>query len=88
MINLYLEVDRVMYDVSENKEICSNSTECSFELKFLGRESVVVEMKDPEMSPLTDLDSFEMEAVCKPRVAVYMVFILLVPFIILLFAFQ
>ena len=91
VVKYYLEVERVMYNISDNKDACTNSTECVFPIKFLSSESVVVELVDPDeqsAQPLTNLQNYEMQAVCQPRVAVYMVFILMVPFIILMFAFQ
>lgn len=90
VMKYYLRLDRVMYNISDNKDTCSNSTECSFPLHFFGGEAVVVEMTGRNLTEeaLTDLNPYEMQAICQPRVAVYMIFILLVPFIILLFAFQ
>lgn len=81
-----LELERATYDVSSPIEACRNSTECVFPLSFTQTESVVVEV--PAGENLHELHSFEVTTTCQPRVPVYMVFILLVPFIILLFAFQ
>ncbi|XP_045596986.2 uncharacterized protein [Procambarus clarkii] len=81
-----LQLDRATYDVSSPLESCRNSTECVFSLAFTQTEAVVVEV--PAEENLQELHSFEVTTTCQPRVPVYMVFILLVPFIILLFAFQ
>lgn len=93
VMKYYLVLDRVTYNVTGPTEACNNSTECSFPLRFLSSEAVVVEMADePSLQTgdevLPGLSNYEMQAVCQPRVAVYLVFLLLVPFIILLFAFQ
>ncbi|KAK7084451.1 Peptidyl-prolyl isomerase cwc27 [Halocaridina rubra] len=81
-----LELERATYDVSAPLDSCQNSTECVFPLAFTQTESVIVEV--PAGENLHELHSFEVTTTCQPRVPVYMVFILLVPFIILLFAFQ
>lgn len=89
VIKYYLELNQVLYNISSSTESCSNATDCWFPLRFMGNEVVVVEMNEPEESgPLKDLHSYELHVVCQPRVVVYMIFILLVPFVILLFAFQ
>lgn len=81
-----LEMERATYDVSAPLQACRNSTECVFPLAFTQSEAVVVEV--PAAEDLIELHSFEVTTACQPRVPVYMVFILLVPFIILIFAFQ
>lgn len=81
-----LDLQRSTYDTAEAVEACTNATECIFPLAFTGGQAVVVEV--PAVETLTELHSFEVVTACQPRVPVYMVFILLVPFIILLFAFQ
>nr|XP_053655669.1 LOW QUALITY PROTEIN: uncharacterized protein LOC128704570 [Cherax quadricarinatus] len=81
-----LELERAIYDVSSPLETCRNSTECVFSLAFTQTEAVVVEV--PAEENLLELHSYEVTTTCQPRVPVYMVFILLVPFIILIFAFQ
>lgn len=89
LVKYYLEVDRVMYNVASNKESCNGTSECAFPLSFLGSDVVVVEMQDPVLQNLLNVsENYETQAICQPRVAVYLIFILLVPFIILLFAFQ
>lgn len=81
-----LELQRATYDVSSALDSCRNSKECVFPLAFTQTEAVVVEV--PAGENFEELHSFEVTTTCQPRVPVYMVFILLVPFIILLFAFQ
>ncbi|KAK3855668.1 hypothetical protein Pcinc_037945, partial [Petrolisthes cinctipes] len=85
-IGFELDLQRTIYDVSAPLETCRNATECVFPLAFTQTEAVVVEV--PAGEHLHELHSFEVTTACQPRVPVYMVFILLVPFIILLFAFQ
>ncbi|KAG0713750.1 hypothetical protein GWK47_015529 [Chionoecetes opilio] len=81
-----LDMQRTTYDVSTPLDSCRNASECVFPLAFARTESVVVEVPGGEQ--LEELHSFQVTTACQPRVPVYMVFILLVPFIILLFAFQ
>lgn len=81
-----LDLQRSTYDVASPLETCRNASECIFPLAFTQTESVVVEV--PAGEQLDELHSFEVVTACQPRVPVYMVFIMLVPFIILLFAFQ
>ncbi|KAF2361573.1 protein of unknown function DUF4793 [Trinorchestia longiramus] len=92
LMKYYLEVSRVMYKVSNYKDSCNNSSECAFPFSFLGSEAVVLEMAEPTLANNNQVsdttENYEVQAVCQPRVAVYLVFILMVPFIILLFAFQ
>lgn len=85
-LGFQLDMHRSTYDITSPLETCRNSTECIFPLAFTQTESVVVEV--PAGEQLDELHSFEVTTACQPRVPVYMVFILLVPFIILLFAFQ
>ncbi|XP_066975169.1 uncharacterized protein [Macrobrachium rosenbergii] len=85
-LGFHLELERAMYDVSAPIDTCRNSSECVFPLAFTQTESVVVEV--PAEGNLSELHSYEVTTTCQPRVPVYMVFILLVPFIILIFAFQ
>ncbi|XP_037803324.1 uncharacterized protein LOC119597771 [Penaeus monodon] len=86
LLDFNLDLQRAMYDVSSPLDTCRNATECVFPLAFTQEEAVVVEV--PAQERLQELHSFEVTTTCQPRVPVYMVFILLVPFIILLFAFQ
>ncbi|XP_042867642.1 uncharacterized protein LOC122250333 [Penaeus japonicus] len=86
LLDFNLDLQRAIYDVSAPLETCRNATECVFPLAFTQEEAVVVEV--PAQEKLQELHSFEVTTTCQPRVPVYMVFILLVPFIILLFAFQ
>ncbi|XP_018010242.1 uncharacterized protein LOC108667700 [Hyalella azteca] len=92
LMKYYLQVSRVMYKVSDYEDFCNSTSECAFPLSFLGSEAVVIEMAEPDYSSSEEVFSsvkkFEVQAVCQPRVAVYLIFILMVPFIILLFAFQ
>ncbi|XP_063600859.1 uncharacterized protein LOC134776999 isoform X2 [Penaeus indicus] len=86
LLDFNLDLQRAIYDVSSPLDTCRNATECVFPLAFTQEEAVVVEV--PAQERLQELHSFEVTTTCQPRVPVYMVFILLVPFIILLFAFQ
>ncbi|MPC40261.1 hypothetical protein E2C01_033817 [Portunus trituberculatus] len=85
-LGFVLDMHRTTYDVADPLQTCRNASECIFPLAFTQTQSVVVEV--PGQEELDELHSFEVTTACQPRVPVYMVFILLVPFIILLFAFQ
>ena len=85
-LGFMLDMQRTTYDIDEPIQACTNASECVFPLSFTQTEAVVVEV--PAGDHLGELHSFEVTTACQPRVPVYMVFIMLVPFIILLFAFQ
>lgn len=85
-LGFHLDMHRATYDISAPLEACRNASECVFPLAFTQTEAVVVEV--PAEEQLEELNSYEVTTACQPRVPVYMVFIMLVPFIILLFAFQ
>lgn len=85
-LGFLLDLQRTSYDISDPLQDCRNASECVFPLSFTQTQSVVVEVPGGEQ--LEELHSFEVTTACQPRVPVYMVFIMLVPFIILLFAFQ
>ncbi|XP_063604226.1 uncharacterized protein LOC134779841 [Penaeus indicus] len=76
--------ERMVYDTTKSATVCENKTECLVPLSFWSNERAVVEV--PEES--TWDHSYVMDTTCEPRVAVYLTFILLVPFVILICAFQ
>ncbi|XP_047480885.1 uncharacterized protein LOC125033435 isoform X2 [Penaeus chinensis] len=76
--------ERMIYDTTRSATVCENKTECLVPLSFWSNDRAVVEV--PEES--TWDHSYVMDTTCEPRVAVYLTFILLVPFVILLCAFQ
>lgn len=79
-----LTFERMVYDTTKSATVCENKTECLVPLSFWSTERAVVEV--PEES--TWDHSYVMDTTCEPRVAVYLTFILLVPFVILICAFQ
>lgn len=79
-----LTFERVVYDTKESVTVCENKTECLVPFSFWSNERAVVEV--PEES--TWDHSYVMDTTCEPRVAVYLTFILLVPVVILICAFQ
>jgi len=88
VMKYYMKIDRAMFSVDEHLSVCNATRECSLPLGFLSRQAVAVEVSGLKEEELGKLEAFEVQVVCQPRVAVYMVFILLVPFILMFFAFQ
>ncbi|ROT80628.1 hypothetical protein C7M84_000643 [Penaeus vannamei] len=79
-----LTFERMVYDTTKSATVCENKTECLVPFSFWSNERAVVEV--PEES--TWDHSYVMDTTCEPRVAVYLTFILLVPVVILICAFQ
>lgn len=90
IISFRLLLERRLYDVSEHLDMCANKTECVFPFSFLKSEGVIVDFKEhyENISKLENLNNYELMTVCQPRSLVYTVFILLVPFVIIMFAFR
>ncbi len=96
------DLHKTVFDVSDNVGNCTNSTECSLPLSFWSHEHVVLEVPeethvDNEESRCQALLGYSSlqechwvvlaESVCQPRRAIYMVFFMLVPVLILVFAY-
>jgi len=92
-----IQLHKTRFNTNRSEEMCLNSTDCQLDLTFWSDQHILVEV--PEMdSSEADCSSlghnnFEQcnyvvvaESECKPRGTVYMVFLLLVPVIILIFA--
>ena len=90
VINFRVEVNRTLYDVSDrvSSQKCSNSSECIFPFHFMKSMGVIVDYGESNVTKLENLQTFALTSICQPRSMVYTVFILLVPFIIFLFAFR
>jgi len=91
------ELQKTVFDVSDYEEQCSNSTICSLPLTFMSTQHVVIEVP-PATSDTCEYDTEGMtnyqdchsvlhaELVCEPRGAVYLIFLILVPVLVLVFA--
>jgi len=91
------ELQKTVFDVDIFEEKCMNSSTCSLPLSFMSTQHVVVEVP-PSASETCEYDAqgftnyhnchtvLRAESICEPRGAVYLVFLLLVPVLILTFA--
>ena len=92
------DLHKTVFDVSANSANCTNATNCQFQLSFWSEDHVVLEVPDEELvdSACEAIPGFSSiqechqiilaESVCVPRTLVYVVFLLLVPIFILVFA--
>jgi len=92
------DMHKTVFDVSNTEEQCSNTTDCSLPLTFMSHQHVVLEV--PQSGSETceyQTEGFtnyqqcntivRAESICEPRGSIYMVFLLLVPVFILVFAY-
>jgi len=91
------ELQKTVFDVSDYEEQCHNSTSCSLPLTFMSTQHVVIEVP-PTTSDTCEYDNegitnyldchsvLHAELVCEPRGAVYLIFLILVPVLVLVFA--
>lgn len=91
------ELQKTVFDVDISEEKCLNSSTCSLPLSFLSSQHVVVEVPGSESDTceyeaegITNYHNchtvLKAESICEPRGAVYLIFLLLVPVLILMFA--
>ena len=99
----HFDMHKTVFDVSPQVSNCTNTSSCTLPLKFWSEDHVVLEIpeSDPESndpcyeeSLIKGYSSYSecnrviiAESVCQPRKPVFMVFILLVPVMILMFAY-
>jgi len=92
------EMHKTIFDVREAEDMCVNSTDCSLHLSFLSHQHVVIEVPqrenvgcDYEAEGMTNYYQcntiIHAESVCEPRGSIYFIFLLLVPALILIFAY-
>jgi len=93
-----IELNKTFFNTNHSVEACRNATECQLYLDFWSNQHVLVEVpsaetEDSECDNL-GFNNFQKcnfivraESECQPRGELYMVFLLLVPVIIILFAF-
>nr|XP_053632840.1 uncharacterized protein LOC128688858 isoform X1 [Cherax quadricarinatus] len=79
-----LTIDRVVYDTSDSRQVCTNTTNCLIPLSFWSNEQTLVEV--PEEN--TWDHSYMLDTKCDPRVPVYLTFLILAPLMILFCAFN
>ncbi|XP_065168171.1 uncharacterized protein [Atheta coriaria] len=87
-IRVHFHIEKTVYNVTNPISECANSTEqCALDLKFFSDEKLVMELPIKE-----DQDLFNQEyvvvSVCEPRTAIYIFCVILVPILVILFAFQ
>ncbi|XP_023348361.1 uncharacterized protein LOC111717079 [Eurytemora carolleeae] len=93
-----IELHKTRFNTSRSIDRCEDSTHCELHLEFYSNQHVLIEVPDiveggAECESL-GYNNFAQcnyvvraESICHPRGTVYMVFLLLVPVIILLFAY-
>ncbi|KAL7632650.1 UNVERIFIED_CONTAM: hypothetical protein RMT77_017029 [Armadillidium vulgare] len=90
VISFDILLERKLYNVSDYLQKCSNTSECVLPFSFMKSEGVIIDFKEhyENVTNMNDLNNYEVTAICQPRTLVYTIFILCVPFIIVLFAFR
>ncbi|KAK8383343.1 hypothetical protein O3P69_011665 [Scylla paramamosain] len=79
-----LTLQRVTYDTKSAVRLCTNATECSLPLSFWSDDQTLVEV--PEEKSWSN--TYVLDTVCRPRVPLFLAFILAAPLLILLCAFH
>ncbi|XP_059475650.1 uncharacterized protein LOC132196789 isoform X2 [Neocloeon triangulifer] len=99
LISVEFSLARTTYNTSMRVAQCDNTTTCAFPLDFFSSEKVVLEVpvapgkEGPSNSSADSLakhwnEEYLIVSTCEPRTSLYLVFMLLVPILILTFAFQ
>jgi len=97
-VNAFIELNKTRFNTTASVDMCNNSTDCELHLSFFSNQHVLVEVPDlSEMDPECETHGYNnfaqcnyivrAESICRPRGSVYLVFLLLVPVIILMFAY-
>jgi len=92
------EIHKTVFDVRNYEDTCVNSTDCALNLSFSSKQHVVIEVPqsesvtcDYEAEGITNYHQcntiIHAESVCKPRGSIYFIFLLMVPILILIFAY-
>lgn len=87
-VRVRFDLLKTVYNISNPVHACENSTaECSLPFKIFSNERTVLEL------PLTGNDSqwnedYVVLSMCEPRTSIYLLCIILVPLLILVFAFH
>ncbi|CAH1163985.1 unnamed protein product [Phaedon cochleariae] len=84
-IRVNFNIEKTVYDISNPVARCINDSECALNLDFFSSEKLVMEL------PLNRNDSLHNEefiviSECEPRTALYAVFVILIPILIVTFA--
>ena len=79
-----LTLQRVTYDTQSAVRLCTNTTECSLPLAFWSHEQTLVEV--PEDKSWSN--AYVLDTVCRPRVPLFLAFILAAPLLIIICAFH
>ena len=91
------DLHKTVFDVSPAVDNCTNATSCDLPLTFWSEDHIVVDVPEAEVDPCDALVGYSSleechkvivaESVCQPRKSLYMIFLLLVPVLILIFAY-
>ncbi|XP_065343023.1 uncharacterized protein LOC135941429 isoform X2 [Cloeon dipterum] len=99
LISVEFSLVRTTYNTSQRVAQCDNTMQCSFPLDFFSSEKVVLEVpvapgkEGPSNSSADSLakhwnEEYLVVSTCEPRTSLYLVCMILVPILILTFAFQ
>ncbi|CAL8133667.1 unnamed protein product [Orchesella dallaii] len=86
-IRAKFELQKMEYKLPEPVENCTDVLECQISFGFASSEKVVIKVPQPPPTNHSNL-VYVVETECKPRAHLYLIFVILVPLVILLFAFQ
>lgn len=87
-LRIKFNLKKTVYNVSNPVELCTNNTEtCAVNLSFFSSEKLVMELPVKENDTLWN-EEFIVESECEPRTAIYAVCVIIVPVIVILFAFS
>ncbi|KAI4466671.1 hypothetical protein MML48_2g00018005 [Holotrichia oblita] len=87
-IRIRFNLHKKVYNVSNPVSTCTNSTEtCALNLNFWSDEKVVMELPVNENEDLWNKE-YVVISQCEPRTAIYIIFVVSIPILIMIFAFQ
>ncbi|ODM89316.1 hypothetical protein Ocin01_17369 [Orchesella cincta] len=87
-IRAKFELQKVEYKLPEPVENCTDVMECQISFGFASSQKVVVKVPQPPAVHNNSNLVYVVETECKPRAHLYLIFVILVPLVILIFAFQ
>ncbi|CAH1186507.1 unnamed protein product [Phyllotreta striolata] len=86
-VRVQFDIDKTVYNVSNAVAECLNKSEsCSIDLDFFSSEKLVMELPVVQNESLWN-EEYVVVSECEPRTAIYAVFVVLVPILVVFFAF-
>jgi len=86
LLHIYLAVDRVEYDLPRPIQNCTNVRKCDVSFDFASNQKFVVSIPTAQEETWDEIIYAETD--CVPRTSIYLIVVLMVPLVILVFAFQ